>query len=344
MSIKKDELEKITLLLSNVKDPEIGLSITKLGMVESLNREGNTLTIKIKLTVPGCPLSATIDKDIKSALSGLGYDDIKIEFGYMTREELESIKKMLAQTQQKTPYSIERYEKRDIKNVIAVYSAKGGVGKSSVVSLLAKVASDGGYKTGILDCDISGPSITTILPIETKAEALSESKIKPGLSKKIEVMSVDMLTDAEALIWRGPLVSSAIKQMYSDTQWGKLDVLFLDLPPGTSDGPITVLQSIPVDKIIIVTTPQNLSNLMGKKTKLMAEALKIPVFGVIENMSYIKCPKCGEKIQVSKNNEVQLAPILAQLPFIFNANDNIENILDRESKNRLTEALKTMLD
>ena len=343
MSIQKEELDRINLLLSNVRDPEIGLSITKLGMVQSVDKEGNSLKINIKLTVPGCPLSSTIDKDIKKALEGLGYDSIEVDFGYMSKQELEDVKKMLAQTQQKTPYSIERYEKRKIKNIVAVYSAKGGVGKSTAVALLALVSASKGYKTGVLDCDISGPSMTTILPVGEKAKAVSNDKLEPADSRGIKLMSVDMLTDAEALIWRGPLVSSAIKQMYNDTDWGELDVLFIDLPPGTSDGPLTVFQSIPVDKIVIITTPQSLSNLIGKKTKLMADALKIPVSGVIKNMSYMRCPKCGEKIEIAENKgELQL-PILAELPFLNKVDSGVGSLLDGEVKEQLSKAVDYLL-
>ena len=316
MSVDKSELDSIFSLLDKVKDPEIGISITKLGMVGAIEKEGDTIKIRIKLTVPGCPLSSTIEKDIKVILGSAGYQNVELEFSYMTRDELENIKKSIRGENKQLPPPIAKYDKKKIKNIIAVYSAKGGVGKSSVVSLLALAAENFGYKTGVLDCDVSGPSIQTILGTSHMAAVGENNKITPLVYEGIKIISVDMLTNAEALIWRGPLVSSAIKQMYDDADWGDLDVLFLDLPPGTSDGPITVFQSIPVDAILLVTTPQLLSQTVGKKTMLMAETLKVPIIGIIENMSYIICEHCGGKMEIDKKQEIiKGVPVLARLPF-----------------------------
>ena len=333
MSIEKKELDRIYSLLDNVKDPEIGISIVKLRMIDSVEKRGDALNISIKLTVPGCPLSATIESDIKKALAGENYGDINIDFDYMTKEELESVKKAIYGNNQKLPTPIERYDKKSISNIIAVYSAKGGVGKSSVVALLALVANRLGYRTGILDCDISGPSIQTILRTNYRAAASEKGKIAPLDYKGVKIISVDMLTNAEALIWRGPLVSSAIKQMYSDTDWGSLDVLFLDLPPGTSDGPLTVFQSIPVDKIVLVTTPQILSQTVGAKTMLMAETLKVPLIGIIENMSYMVCDHCGGRIDLAgePSRRISKIPILAKLPLKQGLSSNLEGTLSKES-------------
>ncbi len=315
MSLDKDELEKLYALLDKVKDPEIGLSITRLKMVDSIEKSGNDLKLKIKLTVPGCPLSSTIERDINEALKSSGYSHIKIDFGYMTKEELAAVKKTVYGNKQKLPSTIEKYDKKSIKNIIAVYSAKGGVGKSSVVALLALEANKLGYKTAILDCDISGPSIQTIMGSNYRSSLTNDKKFVPLDMSGIKIMSIDMLTNTQALIWRGPLVSNALKQMYSDTDWGGTDVLFLDLPPGTSDGPLTIFQSIPVDKIIIITTPQNLSQTVGKKTMAIADALKIPVVGLIENMSYIRCDHCGERIDMPMEKQVLDIPTLAKLPY-----------------------------
>ncbi len=337
MSFDKRELDKIYSLLDHVKDPEIGASITKLNMVGGLEKTSDALKIKIKLTVPGCPLSATIEKDIKEILKPEGYKNVDIEFGYMTKEELDNVKRSLQGNAQRLPPPIEKYEKKRIKNIIAVYSAKGGVGKSSVVSLLALTANRLGYKTGVLDCDISGPSIQTIFKTKNRAAIDEKNKLVPLDYKGIKIMSVDMLTDSEALIWRGPLVSSAIKQMYGDTDWGELDVLFLDLPPGTSDGPITVFQSIPVDKILLITTPHELSQTVGKKTMLMADVLKVPIIGIVENMSYIRCEHCGERIEIPGPAEkvISKIPILAKLPLKREIGYELERNLDSETLDEL---------
>ncbi len=337
MSIDKKELDKIYSLLEKVKDPEIGISITKLKMISGVEKDADVLKIKIKLTVPGCPLSATIEKDVKEILKPEGYQNVELEFGYMTKEELDGVKKSIQENNQKLPGPIEKYEKKQIKNIIAVYSAKGGVGKSSVVAMLAIVAKRLGYKTGILDCDISGPSIQNIFNEKYRATLNKNEKLNPLTYNGIKIMSVEMLTDAEALIWRGPLVSSAIKQMYSDTDWGDLDVLFLDLPPGTSDGPLTVFQSIPVDKILLVTTPQDLSQVIGKKTIMMSEILKVPVLGIIENMSYIKCEHCGEKTEIPGTPEkhIKKFPVLARLGYKNGLSLDLERAIDEDVFNEL---------
>jgi ATP-binding protein involved in chromosome partitioning len=343
MNLDKKELDKIYSLLDKVKDPEIGVSIVKLKMLSSIEKEGDVLNITVKLTVPGCPLSTTIEKDIKEALKNEGYSDIKIEFGYMTKEELESVKNAIRSDNKNLPAPIEKYDKKSIKNIIAVYSAKGGVGKSSIVTLLALVANKKGYKIGVLDCDVSGASIQTLLNTKYRASLGKNDKLIPLNYKGIEIMSMDMLTDAEALVWRGPLVSSAIKQMYSDTDWGDIDILFLDLPPGTSDGPLTVFQSIPVDRIILITTPQNLSQTIGKKTILMANALKVPIVGIIENMSYIKCEHCGKKTYLPGPPEkiISKIPILAKLPFKKNISYEIEKTLDDETLEDLSAVINS---
>ena len=320
MKLEGDRLKSIIDLIEPIKDPEIGISIVKLRMIDSVEEENGRIKINIKLTVPGCPLSSTIEKDVKKILEEKGYTDAEVNFGFMSKKELDEIKDVIRKEKISMPESIERYEKKSIRKIIAVYSAKGGVGKSTVVKLLAETANSMGYKTGILDCDISGPSITSLFNLKERAYADQDGKIIPIIKNGLKIMAVDMLTQVEAIIWRGPLVSSAIKQMYNDTNWGNLDILFLDLPPGTSDAPITVFQSIPVDGTVVVTTPQELSNLIGKKTIVVAKSLNIPVIGVIENMSFFVCKHCGEKNEIgSKDTKLDL-PILAKLPFFNDLN------------------------
>ena len=320
MKLEGERLKGIIDAIEPIKDPEIGISIVKLRMIDSIDEENGKIKVNIKLTVPGCPLSSTIEKDVKKVLEEKGYKDSEVNFGFMTKNELDEIKDVIRKERIEMPQSIERYEKKSIRRIIAVYSAKGGVGKSTVVKMLAETANSMGYKTGILDCDISGPSITSLFNLKERAYADKDGKIIPIIKDGMKIMAVDMLTEVEAIIWRGPLVSSAIKQMYNDTNWGNLDILFLDLPPGTSDAPITVFQSIPVDATVVVTTPQELSNLIGKKTIVVAKSLNIPVLGVIENMSYFICKHCGEKNEIgSKDTKLDL-PILAKLPFFNDLN------------------------
>ena len=329
MKLEGDRLKGIIDLIEPIKDPEIGISIVKLRMIDSVEEENGRIKINIKLTVPGCPLSSTIEKDVKKILEEKGYTDAEVNFGFMSKKELDEIKDVIRKEKISMPESIERYEKKSIRRIIAVYSAKGGVGKSTVVKLLAETANSMGYKTGILDCDISGPSITSLFDLKERAYANQDGKIIPIIKNGLKIMAVDMLTQVEAIIWRGPLVSSAIKQMYNDTNWGNLDILFLDLPPGTSDAPITVFQSIPVDGTVVVTTPQELSNLIGKKTVVVAKSLNIPVIGVIENMSFFVCKHCGEKNEIgSKDTKLDL-PILAKLPFFNDLNAEKEESINQ---------------
>lgn len=187
-----------------------------------------------------------------------------------------------------------------IKNVIAVMSGKGGVGKSLVTGLLATGLAKKGYKTGILDADITGPSIPKMFNIKKKPEGF-EFGILPGDSKLgIRIISINLFLEKEdqPVIWRGPLMAGAIKQFWSDVVWGDLDYLLIDLPPGTGDAPLTVMQSLPLDGVIIVTSPQDLAFMVVKKAINMARSMKIDILGIVENMSYFECPGCGEKTYI----------------------------------------------
>ena len=189
------------------------------------------------------------------------------------------------------------HELSQIKKVIAVVSGKGGVGKSSVTSMLAVQAARQGKRTAILDADITGPSIPKMFGLKTQAEA-GESGIYPVKTKNgIEVMSLNLLVDDETkpVIWRGPVIAGAVKQFWTDVIWGDVDYMFVDMPPGTGDVPLTVFQSIPVDGIVIVTSPQELVSMIVEKALNMAKIMNIPVLGLVENYAYFKCPDCGKE-------------------------------------------------
>ena len=185
-----------------------------------------------------------------------------------------------------------------IKKIIAIISGKGGVGKSSVTSLLAIILKKNGYKVGILDADIGGSSIPKIFGVNNEKAIIAEKKIMPVTTDTdIKIMSLNFLIEkAEApIIWRGPLISKTIKQLYSDVIWGDLDYLLIDLPPGTSDASITIMQSLPLDGIVVVSSPQDLVKFIVKKSVSMAKKLNVPILGVVENMSYYQCPECNKK-------------------------------------------------
>ncbi len=209
-----------------------------------------------------------------------------------------------------------------IRHVIGVVSGKGGVGKSMVTSQLAVTMARMGYRVGILDADITGPSIPMAFGIHERA-AGSEMGILPAItSTGISVMSLNLLTENETdpVIWRGPVIAGVVKQFWTDVCWGELDYLFVDMPPGTGDVPLTVFQSLPVDGIIVVTSPQDLVSMIVTKAVNMAKMMSVPVLGLVENFSYLTCPDCGKKLSVfgeSHAEEVAGAnqiPLLAQLP------------------------------
>ena len=210
----------------------------------------------------------------------------------------------------------------NVKKVIAVVSGKGGVGKSLVTSLLATLTRRNGASSAILDADITGPSIPKMFGVRDKAMG-TEDGILPAESRTgVKMMSVNLLleNDTDPVIWRGALIAGTVKQFWTDVQWGDVDYMFVDMPPGTGDVPLTVFQSLPVDGIIIVTSPQELVGMIVEKAVNMAKMMNIPVLGIVENMSWITCPDCGRKIfpfGESKTAQVALAhgiPLLAQLP------------------------------
>lgn len=211
-----------------------------------------------------------------------------------------------------------------INKVIAVMSGKGGVGKSLVTSSLAAKLKNKGYKVGILDADITGPSIPKMFGLNETANGDGNGLYPVETSSGIKVMSVNLLLEdkEEPVIWRGPVISSVVKQFWSDVYWGELDYLLIDMPPGTGDVPLTVFQSIPVDGAIIVTSPQDLVRLIVKKAYNMVVKMDIPVMGIVENYSYIECPDCGKKIAVfgeSKIDEIASeigVELLGKLPIV----------------------------
>ncbi len=218
----------------------------------------------------------------------------------------------------KTPLN----DKSSVKKVIAVMSGKGGVGKSTVTAMLASAMNREGFKTAVLDADITGPSIPKMFGLHERAMG-SEDGIIPAVTEMgIKVMSVNLLleNDTDPVVWRGPVISGTVTQFWSDVIWGDVDYMFVDMPPGTGDVALTVYQSLPVDGIVIVTSPQELVSMIVEKAVKMADMMNIPLLGIVENMSYFKCPECGRDHKIfgeSRIDEVANrfgAPVLAKLP------------------------------
>lgn len=194
----------------------------------------------------------------------------------------------------------------NIKKVIGVVSGKGGVGKSLVTALMSVLTSRAGYKTAILDADITGPSVPKMFNLTKRAETDNDG-IYPVKSKTgIDVMSINLLLEdpTDPVVWRGPVIAGAVKQFWTDVIWGDIDFMFIDMPPGTGDVPLTVYQSIPIDGIIVVTSPQDLVSMVVGKAVKMAQMLNIPILGLVENFSYVLCPDCGKKIAVFGESKV----------------------------------------
>ncbi|MDY4755546.1 MAG: Mrp/NBP35 family ATP-binding protein [Candidatus Faecousia sp.] len=238
-----------------------------------------------------------------------------------------------------------------VKKVIAVVSGKGGVGKSTVTSMLAVAMAREGKRVGVLDADITGPSAPTAFGVN-ECQGADDDGLYPALTRSgIQVMSINLLLDnpADPVVWRGPVIAGAVKQFWTDVIWEDVDYLFVDMPPGTGDVPLTVFQSLPVNGIIIVTSPQDLVSMIVSKAVKMAEMMHIPVLGFVENYSYLRCPDCGKKIQVFGESHLEEIaqkhglPILARLPIdpkVAEAYDNGQ--METVNTDALAEAIKAV--
>nr|WP_296958308.1 Mrp/NBP35 family ATP-binding protein [uncultured Mediterraneibacter sp.] len=210
----------------------------------------------------------------------------------------------------------------NIKKVIGVVSGKGGVGKSLVTASLARRMRQQGYNVGIMDADITGPSIPKMYGLHKKAMGTEQGILPCEAADGTKIMSVNLLLEDEEapVIWRGPVIAGVVKQFWTDVMWGDLDYLFVDMPPGTGDVPLTVFQSLPVDGVVIVTSPQDLVQMIVKKAYSMAKQMNIPVLGIVENYSYVKCPDCGKEIQIFGESHIdEIAaglgvPVLGKMP------------------------------
>src|SRR3989475_7005683 len=256
--------------LRGVLDPEIGISIVDLNMVRDVSIEGNHVKVTIALTVAHCPLAKTLQADVEKALKKT--DEIKsvtVETTAMSKTELNELRTNLQSRAAQTPPGqghskapgpgIDRLGKRELRNIIAIASGKGGVGKSFVTSMLAVQLRRLGYEVGILDADLTGPSIAKVFGLKDRPSKTPSGRITPVVTRTgIKVMSINLVLDDPEMpvIWRGPIVNSVIRQLYWDVEWGSLHYLLVDLPPGTSDAPLTVLQSLPLDGVIVVSSPQ----------------------------------------------------------------------------------------
>jgi ATP-binding protein involved in chromosome partitioning len=302
--------------LKKVMDPELNRSVVDLNMVRDLSIKDGRVAFTLALTIPECPLKDQLEQDAQAAVMALpGVKQVQVTLGAMTEEERQAVL-----GGQEPPPLAAGYNQ--IERVIAIMSGKGGVGKSLVTALLAAALQRAGHRVGILDADITGPSIPKLFGISGPLKG-SDKGIEPAKSRLgIKLMSVNFLLpdEGEAVIWRGPLISGAIRQFWGDVHWGALELLLVDLPPGTSDAALTVMQSLPMKGILMVTTPQELASMVVRKSIKMAQALNIPILGIIENMAGFIAPDTGKRYDIfgpSHAGEVAAlagAPVLARLP------------------------------
>lgn len=309
--------EQVRNALSQVMDPELGRNIVELGMVRDLVVEGTRVAFTLTLTTMACPLKDRLANEARAAVQALDPNlRVDVRLGQMTEEQRRELF-----GQKATPPSPAQ-GLNNVQRVVAVMSGKGGVGKSSVTALLAVALRRQGHRVGVLDADITGPSIPKMFGLRGTPAASPAGVIPVESRTGIKVMSINLLlpSEDEAVIWRGPLISGAIRQFWTDVLWGDLDLLLLDLPPGTSDAALTVMQSIPLNGVVMVTSPQDLAGMIVRKAAHLAEQLRIPIIGMVENMSYVLCPDCQHKIEVfgpssAGRTAAQLGvPLLGTLP------------------------------
>lgn len=284
--------------LGKVNDPEIGKDLVSLGMIDDVKVDGGKVSFIVNLTTPACPLKDEIQASARTAVEALeGVSEVEIIMGA------------------KVPAGQKKPELSNIKNVIAVASGKGGVGKSTVAVNLAVVLAQKGAKVGLLDADIYGPNIPTMMGVD-KLGGAKDDKILPGEGHGVKVISIGFMVKPEqALIWRGPMLHSAIKQFISDVDWGDLDYLVIDLPPGTGDVQLSLSQTLDLQGGVIVTLPQQVSLDDALRGINMFQELNIPIFGVVENMSYLETPD-GEKMDIFGSGGGEKLAKMTDVPFI----------------------------
>jgi ATP-binding protein involved in chromosome partitioning len=270
--------------LRNVQEPELGRDIVTLQMVKAIEIEGSRVGFTIELTTPACPLKDEIEANAREVLGALGATQVDITWGAMVRRASPR------QNEQLIP---------GVKNIVAVASGKGGVGKSTVSVNLAVALAQAGATVGLLDADITGPNIPLMLGVDGQPTASANNKITPLERYGVKTISIQFFVpEGQPIVWRGPLVGGAIQQFLRDVEWGELDYLVIDLPPGTSDAQLTLAQAVPISGAVLVTTPQEVSLADVGKALAMFERMSVPVIGLVENMTAFACPHCGELTEI----------------------------------------------
>ena len=325
--MSSEVVKEIHAALATVSDPELHRPLPDLGMVESVTFDGGIASIKILLTISGCPMRDRLEKDVKAAVEKVSeVEDIHLEFGVMNETQRDNVKKLLRGGREKfIPFA----QPDSLTRVWGISSGKGGVGKSSVTVNLAAALSERGFKVGVLDADVYGHSIPRLFGIEGQRPTAIDQTFIPVEVRGIKVVSIEMFKPdrADPVAYRGPLLHRVLEQLLSDAYWGDLDFLLLDLPPGTGDIAISLGQLIPASEIIVVTTPQVAAAEVAERAGRIAHQLKQHIVGVIENMSAYEDSATGAKIalfgegggaETSRRLSTLVGaevPLVAQIPF-----------------------------
>jgi ATP-binding protein involved in chromosome partitioning len=290
--------EQVSKALDGVQDPEIHRPITELRMVKGIDiaRDG-TVLVQVWLTVAGCPLRDTITRDVTTAVGKVpGVSSVRVELDVMSDEQRQALQTQLrgGRPEPQIPFS----QPSSLTRVYAVASGKGGVGKSSVTVNLAAALAASGQKVGVVDADIYGHSIPRMLGVTGRPTPV-EKMIMPPTAHEVKVISIGMFTkDNSPVVWRGPMLHRALQQFLADVYWGDLDVLLVDLPPGTGDMAISVAQMLPSAELLVVTTPQVAASEVAERAGAIVSQTRQRIAGVIENMSYLVCAHCGEQMEI----------------------------------------------
>ena len=330
-------VDQVLSSLKKVVDPELHKDIVSMGMIKDLVITDGKVSFTLELTTPACPFNDDIEQDVRTAISSIGVEDLDL--------------RITARVMEGRAISMDELIP-DVKNIIAVASGKGGVGKTTIAVNLALALARSGAKTGLLDADVYGPSVPLMLGAEEVPQVLN-NKIQPPIIEGIKVISMGFFYEQsqQAGIYRGPIVSGIVKQFLTDVQWGSLDYLIIDLPPGTGDAPLTMAQTIPVTGIIIVTTPQDVAMNVAVKALGMFSKLNVPIVGVIENMSYFQCPHCSERINIfgegggRKISEKFDIPFLGEIPLfpqIMEGSDKGKPVIISDPNSIQANALRKM--
>jgi ATP-binding protein involved in chromosome partitioning len=292
--------------LRKVRDPELGADVVSMGMIKDLRVEGGRVYFTLELTTPACPFNEQLKEEVlRAARSVRGVTDVSME----VRSRVPT---MRSQSPNTVPIP-------GVKNVVAVASGKGGVGKSTIAVNLAAALSLMGAKTGLLDADVYGPTIPRFIrDYRVPLMRGKDKKVEPAVGPNgLKLISLGMMVEDDTpIIWRGPLVGSAVRQLLFDVDWGELDYLIVDLPPGTGDAPLTLAQSVPMSGVVIVTTPQQAAVAIAMKALRMFQKLGVPIIGIVENMSYLKCEHCNNVIRVFGESWARRAALEAGVPLL----------------------------